>query len=429
MGIELKGITGLLANATRSLPNLFPELYTSGNKHDHYTDFGWKSTLTPADFYKVYQRHGFGSAAVRKTVRKTWQTSPVLRLSGKGEPLSTEESELLSRLGKLRLWQKLAMCDRRALVTGYSGLILRIADSRPFHEPVEGTYTLDSLVEVIPAWSLQLTVSQWDTDTNSETYGKPLMYAFNETSIQDVNQQSRSFEVHPDRVIIWSEDGTVGCRSMLEPGYNDLCTVEKISGAGGEGFWKNAKNAPVIEVDPKARISEMASAMGTTEDKVFEAMSEQTDAYNKGFDKMLMLMGMKASSLSVSLPVPEHFHNVALQSFAASIEMPIKILTGMQTGERASTEDAAEWANTCMSRRNDWVVPLLLEFMQKLAGFGMVRDADWWVEWEDLTATTLEEKLTLSEKMAKVNQLTPEEPVFTTEEMREVAGYEEPEND
>lgn len=425
----------LVVNQTqRRLDRMFPAFFGGSMKHDHYKDFGYPAPgdLTFDLIYKMYLRNGLASAAVSKTIDKTWQEFPFLleqERDGSEEGGSQEtqiEREIRQRFDDLRVWMRLAEADRRSMVGAYSGAILRLADSKRFAEPVNGVPGgLDGLVEIVPAWEGQLTVSEWDNAETSPSYGQPRMFQFNEAAVGTANNP-RSFQVHPDRVLIWSVDGTVHGRSALEPGYNDLIDMEKIKGAGGEGFWKNAKSAPVLEVDKDANLAAMAKAMGINPTEIPDKMNEQVADWQAGFDKLLMIQGMKAELPSVNLPSPEHFFGIALQSFAASMRMPTKILVGMQTGERASTEDAQEWAQTNMSRRTGHVIPNIMMLVARLERFGILPKKDWYLDWTDLTAASVEQKIDRTVKMAEVNakMQSSGEFVFTPEEIRAAADYE-----
>lgn len=412
-------------SATRRVSALFPGHF-EGSKHNHYADFGWPTTLTFQNFYHMYTRNGLAKAAVRKIARKTWQTYPELRGGDPTKDPTDRDVAIAEHFRKIRLWQHMAETDRRSMVGNYAGLILRIADNRKFNQPVGPVSNgIEALVEVIPAWEGQLRVAEYVTDQTDENYGKPSLYYFEESAVGDAtHNQKRSFSVHPDRVLLWSEDGSVHSRSMLEAGYNDLLSLEKIMGAGGEGFWRNAKAAPILEVDPNAQLEKMAKAMGTTVDGLADAMNDQVDDYQKGFDKMLMLQGIEAKALNIQLPNPQFFRQGSLENFAASVEIPTKVLVGMQTGERASSEDAQEFANTCMGRRNDEVIPGIFEFVDRMEQFGMLPDLAWTLKWTDLTEADIVVKIERADKMAGVNKKMAGTGslVFTPLEIRDAVG-------
>src|SRR6056297_290113 len=428
-------VVELFANASaaeKSRSNFlsqFPGMLHSSPKHNHFYDFGYPAhgSLTFETFYNMYRRNGLAHGAVHMTVDKTWETHPQLLETPADKDETPQEKAVAERLRKIRFWQNMIEADRRSMVGAYSALILRIADNKLFNEPVDGKVPggVEALKEVIPAWEGQLKVSEFDNDERSETYGQPLMYQFNEANVAGTHNKTRSFNVHPDRVLILSESGTVHDRSPLEPGYNALLDCEKISGAGGEGFWKNAKAAPVLKIDKDVRVSEMAKAMDVKQADLFEAISDQVDDYNTGIDKSLMLQGIEVAAHNVSLPSPEYFFNTALQIFCASMAMPMKVLIGMQTGERASTEDQNQWAKTNMARREMRVVPLLDTFLERLKQFGMIKNHDWSVHWDSLMEDSPAEMIAFAKQMADINQtMSASQPPFTHDEIRERVGYD-----
>jgi len=233
----------IIANATqRSLSKMFPGYYGSA-KHDHYADYGYPTTLVFEHFHRMYKRNGLAKAGINQTVLKTWQDNPQIWETKEANETPLE-MEIRQRFDDLRIWQRVADADRRSLVGGYSGIILRLADSKRFKEPVDRVGGgLDGLVEIIPAWAGQLEVSSWDTDELSVDYGQPKMFSFNEAAVGNDVNKNRSFEVHPDRVIVWSEDGTVHPDSALEAGYNDLLDLQKISALAARAFGKTPSAA------------------------------------------------------------------------------------------------------------------------------------------------------------------------------------------
>lgn len=416
----------ILLNAARRLETMFPGYFESA-KHNHYRDFGWPENLTFAQLYAMYHRNGLARAAVEKTILKTWQDVPSIIESDRPTE-SALEADLRQRLDDLRMWQVLAEADRRAMVGGYAGVILRFRDGKTFDQPVDRVPGgLDGLAEVIPAWGgagAQIEVANWVTDTAAEDYGKPALFRFNEAAVGGNLNQVRQFMVHPDRVLIWSADGTVHARSALEPGYNDLIDAEKVKGAGGEGFWKTARGSLALEAPADLDIARMAQSMGVDPKDLPDVMNEQVEDFQKGFDKMLALQGMTAKTLPISLPSPEHFFAIAVQSFAASVNIPTKILIGNQTGERASTEDARDWAQVNNARRVNVARPIIGAMIQRLERVGILPERDWIVDWADLTEAGAAEKIERAAKMADINQKQRDDPVFFADEIRAAAGYE-----
>ena len=125
----------LVVNAARRIDSMFPGFFPEA-KHNHYRDFGYPENVSFTPLYAMYQRNGIAKAGVQKTCSKTWQDNPEVWLS-EAPTESPQESEIRQRFEDLRVWQRLAETDRRALVGGYAGAIMRFADSKTFKEPVD----------------------------------------------------------------------------------------------------------------------------------------------------------------------------------------------------------------------------------------------------------------------------------------------------
>lgn len=419
----------LIANAfQRSLSRMFPGYFTPSTKHNHYADFGWPENLTFDDYLRMYRRNSLASAAIDKTAAKTWESFPALWETEKPAETPLEE-QVRRHFAARRIWQSLLTADRRSMVGCYSGAILLLADGQSFDQPVDRVSGgIEGLAGIIPAWQGQLTVAEWDRNQASETYGEPVFYQFDEATVGgDQQRPGRMVKVHPDRVIIWSEDGTVDGSSMLEPGFNDLIDFEKIKGAGGEGFWKTARGAPLIEAKEDMSLQQVMDSLGAaTAKEAMDKLNDQIGDFQSGFDKGLMLGGMTAKPLQITLPQPEEFYSAPLQSFAASVQMPVRVLIGNQTGERASTEDSKEWARTCMARRENICLPLLNELVGRLEAWGILPERDWSIGWDSLLDASPDEKLERARKLSAINKetLPGDDPAFQPDEIREAAGYE-----
>lgn len=397
-------------------------------------DFGYPSALQFEQFHDMYMRNSVAHAAINLTVQKCYQSYPVLTHTDEGVDETPQELLVRQHLKRIRFWQYFIETDRRSQVGGYAGLILRIADGKRFNEPVEGRFAgagIEALVEVIPAWRGQLTVAKWVTDVEDVNYGKPETYQFTEANIFDkseVKTQPRSFEVHPDRILIFSRDGTIYPNSELLAGYNALLDIEKILGAGAAGFWRNARGAPFFEVDPALNTPELYRGLGAGNETEFNiAISTKMKSWLSGWANWFMMKGVKPHFPNVALPSPEYYFKNSVQYFASSMSIPHRVLIGNETGERASTEDAREWNQTCMSRREEVILPVIDDFIFRLQDWKVIDAGDWRTEWVDLTDATAEEKRETASKMVAMNSQqvrVNSELVFTTDEIREVMGLE-----
>ena len=382
----------------------------------------------------MYRRNAVANSAINLTAQKCYQSYPMLTHTDEGVDETPQEELIRRHFQRIGFWQRFIECDRRSQVGGYSGLILRIADGKRFIEPVEGGLAgagIEAIVEVIPAWRGQLTVAKWVTDTEDINYGKPASYQFTEANISqgsDENAQPRAFEIHPDRILIFSKDGTIHCESRLLPGYNALLDIERILGAGAAGFWRNARGAPFFEIDSTLNTPDLLRGTGAKDKDQFNTiMTSRMKSWLKGWSNWMSGRGMKPHFPNVALPSPEYYFKNSAQYFASSLSIPYRVLLGNETGERASTEDAREWAQTCMSRRSDIIIPRINELIYRLQDWGAIDNGDWRVEWIDLTDATAEEKRETAARMVAMNSqqsIVNSELVFTTDEVRETMGYE-----
>ncbi|STR71945.1 gp5 [Raoultella ornithinolytica] len=342
------------ANLEKERRNYLSSLFngTSNTKRQRlYQEFGYPVDLCFEDFYRACRRNAVAGAAVSRMVDGCWEDFPEIYEGDKTKD-ATKQTPWDKRVNKLlkRCWKQIKGADRRNLVGRYSALLIQVKDSKPWREPVDtvvaGRLAEKALVKLIPAWEAQIEPIEWDSDPESETFGDVTMYSFIELSVGNNKdaRPGRIINVHPDRVIILAEgsdDGSMTSgRSMLEEGFNKLLDLEKVSGGGAEGFLKNASRQLNFNFSSKTNFAQLARALGVTEAELSNAMDDQVRRLNDSTDSAVMMQEGDASVLSVAVADPEPTWRTALNEFCATVPIPVKVLIGMQTGERASTEDA-----------------------------------------------------------------------------------------
>ena len=397
---------------------------------DSWCSYGYPDNLTFADYYRLWEREGVAHGAVMRLNEKCWESDPDI-IEGDPESRATaptrweKQFKLLAK--RLKLWERFREADMRRLVGYYSGIILQIADNKEWDQPV-GKVSDKQLVNLIPAWEGQIYVNEWVDDPRSQDFGKPKSFTYQEVNVDDGSNQTaqngRSLTIHPDRVVILGD-----IRSgipFLRAGYNACINLEKIVGGSGESFLKNSSRQLGINFDKEVDLSGIARAHGVDQGELQEIFDEVTKGMNAGIDQTVITQGATVTPLVANVPDPEPHFGVALQTFAASVRIPTKILVGHLTGERASTEDNKDFNKTGQGRRVNVLSSDIEQLIGHLTRLGMLLAVESSVIWDDLTEPTLEEKLANVVKMVDANQkmLATGEIVFSVDEMREVAGYD-----
>ncbi|EMT7153206.1 DUF1073 domain-containing protein [Enterobacter hormaechei] len=399
-----------------------PTMGMDNKRHSAWCEYGFPEQVTYENLYALYRRGGIAHGAVEKLVGKCWQTNPEI-IEGDDADESKDETAWEKNTKKVftkRLWRAFAEADRRRQVGRYAGILLHINDSRTWDQPVVRG---KSLKKVTIAWAGSLTVSEWVTDQKSAGYGQPKQWKYVE-SLPSGGTNQRF--VHPDRVFILG-DYSNDAIGFLEPGYNACVSLEKVEGGSGESFLKNAARQLNVNFEKGIDFNNLASLYGVSMDELQDKFNEVAGEMNRGNDVLMTTQGATVTPLVTAVADPSATYNVNLQTFAASVDIPVKVLVGMQTGERASTEDQKYFNARCQSRRGDLSFEIE-DFSDKLIDLKII-DAvsEKTVIWDDLNEQTGTEKLANAKTMAEINQTAQgsgENPAFSREEIRTAAGYE-----
>lgn len=420
---------------SRSMNTIFGGAFSSSLDMKHTTyqrSYGYPldSEMGFDLYYARYDRDSIAKAVVDMIVDKCWIDSPIIEFGDNRDNPPEIESEINGYLKKIRFWGKLKEVDRRSRVGDYSAVLLRFADGKRWSEPVDRVPGgIEGLVDVMPAWEGQLKPSDWDSNEMSRTYGEAIMYQFNEQAVDPKKGKNRSFNVHPDRVVIWSRDGTINGRSVLKAIYDDLSDHKKLSGSGAEGNFQASKATPHYNIDPDTNLNQMAVDMGLeSAADIPDMFGKISDAERKDFDKAIVTKGVGLAYKQISLNDPTGFAEMTERRIAAGANMSQKAIFGNQNGERASTEDNKRDNATAQARRESYIIPNIESVIERLEKFGVVGSATAWsIEWSDLTELSKEQKLANSKTMSEINKNTmgTGEPVpFTSEQMADNAGFE-----
>ncbi|HBM3111094.1 TPA: DUF1073 domain-containing protein [Klebsiella oxytoca] len=406
---------------------LAPTMGLDNKRNAAWCEYGFKEELTFDDLYKLYRRGGIAHGAVEKIAGKCWQTNPEI-IEGDASDETRQETAWEKKTKQVftnRLWRSFFDADRRRLVGRYAGILLHIRDNKAWNlEATKGR----GLEKVTVAWAGSLTVSEWDTGLNSKTYGQPKMWQYTERL---PNGSTRRVDIHPDRVFILGDytDDAIG---FLEPAYNAFVSLEKVEGGSGESFLKNAARQLNVNFDKEIDFNNLASLYGVTVTELQDKFNEVAGEINRGNDVLMTTQGASVTPLVTSVADPSGTYDVNLQTAAAGVDIPTRILVGNQQAERSSTEDQKYMNSRCQTRRGDLSFEIE-DFCDKLIELQIVDSVSQkTVIWDDLNEQTGTERLTNAKTMGEINltmQGSGENPAFSREEIRTAAGYDNDEEE
>jgi len=401
---------------------LSPTMGLDTKRSAAWCEYGFKEELTFDDLYKLYRRGGIAHGAVIKIITHCWKTYPEIIEGDKQDKAKkvTAWERSNKSVFTSRFWRVFAQADARRLVGRWSGILLHIRDNKAWNLPVTKGR---GLAKITPVWAGALKPYKLDENINSVTYGEPIMWEYTERL---TNGGVRRVQIHPDRVFIlgdYSEDAI----GFLEPSYNAFVSLEKVEGGSGESFLKNAARQQNINFDKEVDFGNLASMYGVTVDELQDRYNEAAREINRGNDTLLITQGAQVTPMVTAVSDPSPTYDVNLQTAAAGVDIPAKVLVGMQTGERASSEDQKYMNARCQSRRVGELSYDIEDFTDKLIGLEIISPVpEKTVIWDDLNEQSASEKLDSAVKMAQVNTalVATGEVAFTGEEIRVAAGYE-----
>lgn len=398
-----------------------------------WLQYGYQETLTFSHFLAAYERGGAGHGAVHRILDKCWQEMPRIKAptSNKETPWESAVKKVLQGING---WQKLRDFDRRNMVGRYAGLIYRVADGQPLREPLARG---QRLVDLVPVYESQIKVTAWNSDPAAENFGTPAMWQYRMRPPGEADTQGAPdqwVDVHPSRVQILAE-GSVGSFfdgvPLLKAGFNNLSDLEKISGGSAESFLKNSARAVTLNFSPEASpavITQNPDGSASTK-TVREVVGEQIDSLNRSIDSALVTQGATVGTLQTTVSDPGPSFTVAANLFAASVQIPMTILFGAQTGRLASDQDKADMIARCKSRQINELTPMLSELIRRMQAAGLIEAGEFEIEWPPLDAPGDDAKAAILGKMTSAMQQAFQaglpEPLFDANELRGVMGYEE----
>lgn len=357
-----------------------------GGDRDIYEALGYPVTLTYDHFASRYERQDIARAIINRPVEATWRGAFKLVEARDAENTALETAWADLTL-ELALKSKFVRLDKLVGIGTYGILFLGLDDvtsPSDFGKPVN--IGDRKLLYVKPFGQKNASIEKMEENAKDPRYGLPIEYKISitdptGTTISDVS-------VHHTRVIHVAgellESESAGT-PRLQPVYNRLMDLEKLTGGSAEMFWRGARPGY------QGRLDEGFS-MST---EMLDDLKDQIDEYEHNLRRILINEGLDMKPLATQVSDPSMHIDVQIQMISSITGIPKRILTGSERGELASTQDRESWAGLIQFRREEFVTPLIVRaFVDRCIKYSVLPEPtkSYAIEWDDPFAMSSFEK-------------------------------------
>jgi len=351
-----------------------------GGDRDLYQALGYKSQLNFDDFFQRYKRQDIAKAVIDRPVKATWQGE--LELIESNEVDETEFEKAWRRLNRdMGLKSRLSRLDRLTGIGRYGILLLGLDDastSEAWQNPVKTGAR--KLFYVKPLSEDSAKINKYEERPSNERYGMPYLYEINVTDANSNN--SKKILVHYSRIIHVTDnplESDVFGTPRLEPIFNRLMDIEKVAGGDAEMFWRGARPGYHGKLDPDYQATQAFK----------DDLKAQVDEFEHNLRRILINEGVEMKALDQQVTDPSSHMDVQLKLISSETGIPVRILTGSERGELASSEDRSEWLSYIQTRREEHAEPCILRpVIDRFIDYGILPEPEeeYSVHWSELFA-------------------------------------------
>jgi hypothetical protein len=234
----------------------------------------------------------------------------------------------------------------------------------------------ESLVQIV----------RYEQNMNSPRFGQPVLYRI---TLNDPTQQYTGVglplsqvEVHYSRVVHLADVGAnavsseIFAASRMRPVLNHLIDLQKIYGACGEGYWKNAFATLVAETHPQ---------LGGDVTIDSTALRSQMKAWRDSLDRVLAVTGVTWKTVVPGQVDPNSYVQNEMQAICVKLGCPMRVFMGNEIGQLASGQDAVAWAFRVRERRKNYLTPrVIVPLLDRLILVGVLpRPARYTIVWPE----------------------------------------------
>ncbi len=450
MDRQIRPVEGTFLSSMRALSsvlssrwNFFREQGLSfDGRRDLYQLLGYPRQISLRQYREEYWRGGIAKRIVDAYPKATWRGG--VELYEDEDPNKDTEFEKAFKDLDLRhnFWTKCLKVDILAGQSSYAVLLIgapgKLSDPLPrANSPKDLLYLQQFIGGGGPTngrpgnnnqqmWSdADATIQEFDADPASPRFGEPKSYRLKRT---DLSSPLLASDVHWTRILHVAQDcldDNVYGIPTLEPIWNLLQDLQKVTGGGAEAYWLRANQGMHLDVDKDMGLPGGGASLSTTEKA---ELREKAEEMQHQLQRVLVTRGVEVKQLGSDVANFGQSADAILKQIAGATGIPARILTGSEMGTLASEQDAANFDSQVQDRRTGYAGPLIVrKLIDRLIEYGYLPtpkqpyEVGWPVE-ENMDEAG---KAKFALDLVNVNK-TQDAVVFTEAEIRDMAFNKPP---
>lgn len=438
IGVGLGSRGAFAAAAFRSLSSVMAQRGAFGLLHglpldglsfngrrDTYQAFGFPRWITPTQYNARYRRGGIAHRIVEVYPRATWGGGIDI-VEDQDPKISTPFESACVDLFE-RLIPIILRADKLANICQYS--VILIGAPGELSSPLPRVRSIDDIPYFNSYGQNRARITKINTNPLDPLFGTPLEYTITIGTADYLSAMTSptwftgmtgqtEVVVHASRIIHVAEgclEDNIYGQPRLEPVWNLLDSLDKVTHAGGEQAYRGSNPPTFIGLDPQAPITPGQE----------EAMDGELQQMIDGFQSYARLMGTNITV--VPMKVPEIQKNAAaiMGQIGGTLSIPQRILAGSEMGHLASSQDEDNFDDQKDTRKKEFAAPLAKQIVDRMVLCGAIpapKNPRYEIIWPSNKELTETERATVTQSitLANSNQVKAEgKPVLTSDEIRE----------
>ena len=390
-----------------------------------YGALGYRQNLTFQDYQAKYDRDPIAARVIDAPAAATWRNQPTVTDDEDPERTTPFEEAWMSLEKRLRVYQRLERLDRMTGIGEYGALLIGFRGQPLADQEATRVAGPDDVLFLAPYNECSAQIDVYDGDPQSERFGLPSIYTLQINAEGRRTQQPGSLRAHHSRIIHVVENALeddVFGRPRLRNLFNLLDDALKVVGGSAETYWLEARRGLHANIDKDAK------PLPPNEQS---ELKDQIDEYVNNLRRVIRTQGMELNTLGGAVANPQGPFDVIMKLVSVASGIPIRILTGSERGELASSQDEGNWAGRIEERQIHFAEPIILRpLIDRLISFGALpepSEGEYEINWQSLSDPGERENAETAEILSRAAvNFQAANRIMTPDEGRERLGLEGP---